>query len=195
MTEPKVNQLALYRLEQKRKYEQKIREKYLHDKYQMMIEFDPIKRSASRLVNAVRKHILIQPINTEVLNTVPGRYRLRLGMTELNTFPLEIQNEIFRSATQGCDFNTSKAIIQSLKDSYSILYYAVIDLRIYGPCPEMGISIMDGSQILYLNDDQINKIKVIWMKIDPETSNGVKFNQMLDSAKSLSVLYSLSITR
>lgn len=188
----KIDQILLYREEQKLKYEKKIREKYLHDKYQKLIELDPIKRSASRIVNAIRKHLLHTPINKDALATILGIFRLRLHMTELNTFPLEIQKDIFDNATRGYDTNTSGVILESLKESYGSLYWIVIDLRIYGPCPEMGVYILEFDQMLYLSEDQINKIKNIWNYINPEIDNGIRFQQLLDSSKSLCILYNLS---
>lgn len=181
-------QLSLYREEQRLRYEKKLREKYLYDKYKKLIELDPIKRAASIIVNAVRKRLLHTPINSDILETIPGKFRLRLHMTELNTFPLDVQKNIFNNAIKDSDI--PQIIIESLKESYKPLYWIVIDLRTYGPYPELEIYTPD--QILYLTEDQISKVKEVWNRVNPESSNGIRFQQMLDSSKSLSILYDLS---
>lgn len=191
----KPDQLNLYREEQKRKYEQqarqKIRSEYLRNKYSKLLELNPIKRSVSRIIYAVKKHILPTPINEETLNSIPGRFRLRLQITELNSFEPELQKEIFRNATHNYDNNMSQMIIQSLKDSYAPLFWIVIDLRVYGPHPEMAINLPGCDHTLFLSGDQINKVVNMWNKINPDLSNGVRFQQMLDCSKALSEIYNL----
>lgn len=187
-----INQVAEYRAKQKLAYDKKIREEYLIDKLKKLLEFNPIKRSASRIVNAVKRHILHTPINEEVLNTIPGIFRLRLFMTELNTFPLNVQRESFRTVMKEQDPAIVDILLQSLKESYQYLFWVVIDLRIYGPNPEMEIYLSEYNQMLYLSDDQINKVKNIWNKVNPDIVNGIRFQQMLESSKSLVSLYNLS---
>lgn len=188
----KLDQISSYREEQKLKYEKKKREEYIRDKYQQFAEYDPIKRAARIITNAMKKHLLPTPINLDTLATIPGQFRFKLQVTELNTYPLEIQKDIFNNITKGYDHTTSKTLLQSLKESYVSLYWIVIDLRIYGPCPEISIYLTELDQMLYLTEDQINKIKSIWINLDPETVNGIRFQQMLDSSKTLAVLYKLS---
>jgi hypothetical protein len=187
-----IDQLVLYKEIQKSKYEKHLREKYLHEKIKKFAESSPTERAANVINKAIRKHLLPIPINADALPSIPGHFRQRLQMTEINTFPLEIQKEIFNNATQGNDANTSKAIIDSLKESYAPLYCVVIDLRIYGLCPEMGIS--ESDQMLYLTEDQINKTKNAWDRVNPDTPNGIRFQQLLDSSRTLATLYGLSKT-
>lgn len=187
-----IDQFALYKAEQRQKYEKIQRQKYLHDKYKNLLEFDPTKRSASRIVNAVKRYILHDPINIDQQNTIPGLFRLRLLMSELNKFPLDIQRDILNNISQGHDTVTTNSLIQSFKDS-TALYWIVIDLRIYGPYPEIPIQLDNSDKVLYLSDEQINKVKSTWDKINPNSISGIRFQQMLDSSKTLSTLYHLSI--
>jgi hypothetical protein len=166
----KIDQISLYRRQQKFK-------KYLYDKYKDLIEFDSTKRSASRIVNAVSKHILHSPINDSILPSVPGLFRIRLPVTELNMLPLEIQ----------------KDIPKHISNAYPIRYWIALDLRIYGPCPEMGIYITDIDQMFYLSREQIDKISRVWAKINPESTAGIRFQQMVDSSRTLAAIYKLNI--
>jgi hypothetical protein len=59
----------------------------------------------------------------------------------------------------------------------------MIDLSIYGPCPDMPILLDD--EKYYLNNEQKTKIDNIWTRINPNTENGKKFNQMIECSKAL----------
>lgn len=177
----KVDHIALYREEQKVKYQRRLRQQYLFDKYQNLLEFDKKRRSASRIIRAIKKHLLPNPSNTSSIATIPGRFRLRLKMTDLNMLPYDVQNDIIKDSDP-----ITEMII---RESYKELCWVVIDLRLYGACPEMGIYVPEIDLMLYLNHDQINRVKYIWSKVNPDSANGIRFDQMLACSKALNTIY------
>jgi len=185
-----MDQLASYRAEQKLKYEKKQQSDKVREELKSLFEFDPIKRSSSRIVKTAKRYFeKRKPVNESVLNLIPGKYRYRIGLTELNTFPCEVQQDLFENVTNGYDYCMKDALIQSFKDSYPILHWVVLDLREYGPCSEMAIYLTEYDNTFFLTEDQSKKIANIWNCINPDTSSGIRFQQMLDASKSLALIY------
>lgn len=81
--------------------------------------------------------------------------------------------------------NLEIAILESLKSSNNnnkdIGY--CLDLRIFGPDPHRPIFI--NNKEYYLNKEQIDEINKIWFKINPSTSQGIRFAQDLEYYKAL----------
>jgi hypothetical protein len=62
-------------------------------------------------------------------------------------------------------------------------FFVCIDIRVFGPEPYQSLFI-DGLEY-YLNNDQINKVKKVWLMIDPDTNTGLKYSQNLEYQKAL----------
>ncbi|AYV81435.1 MAG: hypothetical protein Harvfovirus33_13, partial [Harvfovirus sp.] len=140
----------------------------------------------------VRRHFFFEKsvidCTKERKEPMRGIYKLRLKMTELNALPLEFQREQYKSSSGG-DAAINKVLIKSLCESYLEICRVIIDVRLYGMCPEMEIYVPDFEFTFYLSELQIEKVKLIWSKIDPESTNGIRYQQMLDSSKALATLY------
>lgn len=191
-----MDQLASYRAEQRLKYEKKQRMEQINNKYKDLLEFDPIKRSASRIVNCAKRYFKNRkPINENSLDIIPGIFRIRFPVTELNTLSNDIQKDLFNSLTNEQDHLMKEALIQSFKNTYPVLYWVVLDLREYGTkfshskdenvpiyLPELDIE-------LYLMPDQIQKVIDVWNQLNPDFPAGIRFQQMVEASKSLSFIY------
>lgn len=178
------DQLAVYRARHREALERKTREKYLAEKYRSLIELDPIRRAVARIVGGVRRRLLREPINASGDGVgIPGLFRLRLRMTELNVLPLGVQRQVIR------DLGVGPADADWIQDSYPEVGWVLLDLRVYGPCPEMGVYVEGLGQEVFPSDRQIKRIRDVWAKIDPESNNGIRFRQMLDSSRALGEIY------
>ena len=181
----KPNEIDLYRAEQKIKYEKKMLMKRIFDKYSVLLELNREKLAACRIVRFIKKFYFKENIKDD---KVPGIYKIRMNMTELNSFPLEIQKDNYKDYLT-TDQVMNKIIIDTISESFKFVCVVVLDLRLYGLYPEMEIFIPGKGLVLYLSESQILKIKQTWNKIDPETSTGIRFNQMIGASKSLATLY------
>ena len=180
--------LSLYREEQRKKYQRYMRSKYLSEKYSNILELDKIKRSSARIVNFAKKYVLLKPLNDYDLPSIPGIFRYRIHLTELNICPLDIQEELFANYTESGD--VKHTIIKSMQHMFNEICIWVIDLRVYGPNPTMTIDSQELDMCFHLSENQINKIRHIWNTIDPDTRNGIRYRQMIDNSVSLSLIYS-----
>lgn len=61
--------------------------------------------------------------------------------------------------------------------------YVCIDLRVYGPDPYLPIYV--GDTPYYLNPEQIEKVKMKWNQVNPETEAGEQFHQKMEYVKNM----------
>jgi hypothetical protein len=209
------DQLSAYRELQKKKHQQVTHKQQIFDKYKNFLEFDLKKRSAFRIQNYAKRYFFKKTRNT--LSDVPGLYRFRIKVTEFNLCSHDIQRSIIVDIEQNNRNKKQKLITDldldmtddeirnivlenidlneqnTLSDSCDLLrhdlYYVLIDLRIYGPFPDAPLYLPDDDQTIYFTEEQQNKIRSVWQNINPETNNGLRFQQMLDSSKALVELY------
>ncbi|AYV76363.1 MAG: hypothetical protein Terrestrivirus5_185 [Terrestrivirus sp.] len=215
-----LNQMDLYREEQRKKYERNTRKQYLIDKYSNLLILDSFNRSLHRIKYFTKKYVLrdVANKNSYKENKIPGLFTLRLQMTEFNLYTTDLQKSILDDINKGNETNRKQlidevtagitedvlkqAIIESLGLNNinnditekcplieSKLFTVMIDLRIYGKIPDMPIFVLETDQTLYLTEEQKKYIAKIWNKIDPETTNGMRYQQMIDCSKSLVELY------
>ncbi|AYV84601.1 MAG: hypothetical protein Hyperionvirus30_17 [Hyperionvirus sp.] len=181
----KIDHIAAYRAELKVKYERKKRGEKLMSKYGDLLEMDRRKCAAARIVRWVRRHLFRSGsiIDCSGDEKMRGVYKMRLRMTELNFGPIGLQRESYK------DCGGDKALIKAVCDSHVEICRVLIDLRVYGDYPEMEIIVPIFDFTLYLSEVQVDKVKSVWGKINPDSTNGIRFQQMLDSSKALAVLY------
>lgn len=61
--------------------------------------------------------------------------------------------------------------------------HVCIDLRVYGPDPYLPIYV--GDTPYYLNPEQIEKVKMKWNQVNPETEAGEQFHQKMEYVKNM----------
>lgn len=186
--------------EEKRAIEaKKAREQYLKDKYSKLIVLDYIQRSAARIQSFVKRYVF----KTTYINNekIPGIFRKRMPITELNLLDSETQKlidetspiDMFNDDDMNADIRD--ILKESLKDSikkttnYPIIGYVMVDMRLYGNIPELQFYIQELNQQCTFTHDQQSYLKHLWNKINPETIDGLRFNQMIDASKELVLLF------
>lgn len=212
-----LDEITLYREQQKRKHQEHMAKIKLQEKIIAMLK-DKSKTPPNIIQNFARKYVLQETIN--ILTDVPGLFKKRIPIYEINFFEQEIQNvmnqieidsqkenfnKIIKDLTKDVkDEDVKKAIIESLNISDTLLvhnnikeiiYWIQVDLRVYGPYPEMPLYIENVDTMIYFTKEQQNLLKHIWDKIDPSTNNGhngLRYKQMLDCSKSLVELYNIT---
>ena len=151
----------------------------LQNKYSKLLEFDPIKRSNYRIVNFVKRHFLIKPVNIseEDYHLIPPIYRFRCYL--FKTDELDIIEQMFTMQMQDIiNFeNIEPDVIEIQLESLKMEYQkctcdakqraakipVMIDLRIYGDEPNSPISI--GSEFFVLDEPTKEKIRSSYKKI------------------------------
>lgn len=63
------------------------------------------------------------------------------------------------------------------------MFYYNIDLRVYGPEPDIPIIFED--QVYSLTKQQERTVRKLWLRVDPDRNNGVKYVQDTEYIKSL----------
>lgn len=110
----------------------------------------------------------------------------------LNKIMMETKNQTKKSDLLYDEYSSEEdpelldAIMLSLEqDANKILGYVCIDIRVYGLDPTQPIYI--NGKKYFLNEKQIDYIVSLWNKINLDSNAGVKFHQMIEYQKAMSV--------
>lgn len=215
-----LNQMALYKEEQKKKHQAHIKKLDLQKKIIDLLK-DKSNNPPNVIQNFARKYVLRETLNDLQKQNIPGLYIKRFPISEFNFFDHAIQdqieanikkerddtyNKIISEATADIsDEVIKKAIIESLNINGDILeneaynsvketiYWIQIDLQIYGTHPELPYYVEETGNTVYFTASQQKELKNIWNNINQSTSRGIRYKQMLDCSKSLVELYSIKL--
>ena len=107
-----LNQMDLYREEQRKKYERNTRKQYLIDKYSKLLILDSFNRSLHRIKYFTKKYVLrdVANKNSYKENKIPGLFTLRLQMTEFNLYTADLQKSILDDINKGNETNRKQLI-------------------------------------------------------------------------------------
>lgn len=176
-------------------------------KYSKLIELDLYKRSASRLVNFVKKYMLFNPLNIspEDIAEIPGIYRFRCYMYGGNE--IDLINEMFNTRThllnEETDYEMREILNESLiierdkqfknaiKNNYIHGMPIMLDLR-YGKSyiNNYGIAeILFDDQYYYLEKSVTNRMINQSDKVNLSSIRGERFGQMINHSKALAITY------
>lgn len=172
------SQINNYRLKKQEEYNKKIKLEGIKEKYQNLLVMDKKLLSIIRIQRYLKKNKLYEPQNItkdDIIN-IPSIYRYRLKLSELNTFDFynEYDKEMERDLLN---------ILNKTNSSELNKINAMIDLRIYGDKPNSIVFINDKEY--YLSYKQKQKIKKLWMRINPDTRSGIIFQQDLAYYRSI----------
>jgi hypothetical protein len=167
-------QIMEYRMMRQKEYERRMRLKEIQQKYSNLLIMDKKLLSIVRIQRFLRRHFFKEPINMSLdeIETIPGLFRYRLMISELNTVDF----------LDDTDDNMIVGLLGAINITEQQYYQIMIDLRIYGNEPEMPIFINE--KPYYLSYQQKEKIRNIWSKINPDTRNGLIYQQNLAYQKS-----------
>lgn len=189
--------LAEYRLKKKKEYEQHIRLKHIENKYKDLLVLDKKDRSAHQICNFVKRYVHREPINMEPsqIQEIPGIFRYRINIannSDENNLPGAFDAIDSFTAAEDDDPILKQILRESLMDFQRTTttkenLWVLLDLRIYGPNPYLPIHVFDNE--IFLTVVQINKILSVWASIDPETTDGLRFQQYINYTKSLAKSY------
>ncbi|CAH6421148.1 Hypothetical protein KVN_LOCUS159 [uncultured virus] len=175
--------------------------------------FDKKNRAAIIIYRFFKKYFFHQVLNLtiEELNGIPGLFRLRIKLTEQNlsnpnlitkkidqklmtnnktkpSLEEKIISEIMEKSLGEYLFENAiedeNDILTSITFEESISFWVCIDLRIYGPNPNLEIYMLDTPY--YLTKFQMEKIKNTWFKINGNSSDSIKYLQNFEFNKALS---------
>lgn len=186
-------------------------QKFLYDwkeKYSKLIELDPIKRNAGRLVNFIRKKILYHPFNLSesMINEIPGIYRFRCRIYDTHA-EINMLNDIYNSQAQiialESDASIKSTLIESLKKEIddqkknlinsksSTCYEVLLDLRnyLYVLSDTSNIYVYFDDKIFILDDSTAKRLREQCAKINSKSIKGEQFIQMINHSKALSQTY------
>lgn len=207
--------LAEYRERQKMLFYKKkedearqIRLEHIKNKYKDILEFDPIKRSNYRIVNFLKKHFFIKPINTSQIDIddIPSFFRYRCYVYDIESEIRAIEDlyesrlniideddeELFKESLKESLLNEKNKFITDLLNSSTVIKLPIlIDLQIYGTDPKTPIYFND--KMYYLNESTRKKISIAFEKINPSSLRGEKFKQMIEHSKALCETYKKDI--
>lgn len=175
-------------------------------KYGSEIEFDKIKRSASRITRYTKRHILFTPINISPcdIKNIPPIYRFRCKMydftEELNT--LDIMHNIYLEEinNEQTDESIKSSMIKSLEEQINLQkellyqkndakkYNIMIDLRQYVNSNIDDVIIKIGENKLIF--DNITKKQFMKQLEKINTSKNIeKIEQLIEYTKELVAVY------
>jgi len=184
-----MNQLDLIRYEKRQEYLRKTWLPTFFLKYSKI--FDKKNRIIEKFIRFIRETYFKPVCNltqTEI-NDIPPIYRYRLSLTDANLLneiedSLITEDQILEYSLMEYEKEYNKNIQKTLNESINQKYNVLIDLRIYGPNPDIPIIINE--LIFYLDNKQ--KIDLIkqWNKVNPDTTSGHIYIQKLEFYKSLS---------
>lgn len=219
-----MDQLAKIRLERHQEYLRQTWLPLFFDKYKCY--FDQKYRASSLITKTIKKYMLPNVINDEMVEHIPGLYRFRVHLSNNNlNKPIHIVEDIkpgvpiineyhdeivialkksLKEHDELCDKEFAQVIDQSMQDmafedydeyvfkqiiiesgkSLEVAFYYCIDLRLFSLNFNQAIYV-DNIEY-YIDTEQINKIKILWDKINPDTNTGIKYHQNLEYQKSLS---------
>jgi hypothetical protein len=197
-------QLQEYRLRHKRKLnDDTIMTKFV-SKYSNLIELNKEKRSSSRIVNFVKKRLLIK-INNNFDHNCDPNLTHRIKLFDYNLIPnyndnnkSDIKdNDLMNMFNSTGDYQVDIAILESLKDTYQSsvkkkdqpkhIANIFIDLQIYGQCPYL--EIFYDNHKYYLTQTQQQRVNKIWNRINTDTEAGKRFQLIIESSKALVEAY------
>ena len=184
-------------------------QKFLYNwkaKYSKLIEFNPIKRNAGKLVNFAKKYIVYAPCNMseDMINEIPGIYRFRCYVYDTQA-EMNILNEIYTTQLDIInlepDIGIRHSLIESLKKEInnqkkylinsksSIQYGILLDLRNYlHVLSDMNsdVCVFFDNKIFTLDDITVERLRNQCEKINPNTLKNDKFIQMINQSKAQS---------
>lgn len=211
-TDSNVNQQTKSVQSQKNEIElirqKKARQYYLQQKYGKLLEFDKEKRSLWRIINFLKKKVFISVCNLtdEEIKEINGVYRYRCFLNEFDEADLLSLNEVFDIQMESIKFEPDESIRKIMldtlieerrvqmndliKSSKTMRYPVMLDLRIYGPNPDMGVTFSD--RIFELDDTTKLHIRNTYERINPSSIVGERFIQMLNHSRILRNSYAMS---
>lgn len=183
---------------------------YLKTKYSKLLEFNKQTRDEWRLTNFVKKYVLFNVCNfsESEINEISGIYRFRCHVYEYDEIELSEINQSYEIQKDAIDTETDQQLKQILqlsledektkqiknlsKSKKTIKLPVMIDLRVYGPNPDIPICI--GDKIFYFDDKTKTNIERSFNLINPNSLSGDRFCQMLNVSKILRDHYLNEIT-
>jgi hypothetical protein len=200
------NQLKLLREIQKEKHFKTITLNKFYAKYKEKICLNPTDRAAFRIQYFAKKYFYRPLINlsNKEQSLIPNKYLLRLKFTKANKEkPVQIQNqtnanisdidkiynaELEQAIQQSLQFDNDFAKTNKLianDDSNNIEdFYVGVDLREYSKTPYNPFSIFYPNDY-YLTFQQVEYVRRLWNRINPDTENGKRFEQELKYGRAL----------
>ena len=169
------NQMIDYRLRKQYEYEKKVRLYEIKEKYSNLLIMNKHLLSVVRIQRYLRRHFFHEPINisSDEIKEIQGLYRFRCKISQLNMIDFLDEK----------DDDMIISLMNSLNINERSDFWIMIDLNIYGEHPDSPIYINDTPY--YLSHQQKYKIYNIWNKINPNTRNGIIYNQNLNYQKSM----------
>ena len=122
--------------------------------------------------------VLMESLNT--YNSEQDQLYLSAMLESENDY-LNMDTEINNTANNEVNNGTNNAANNGANNDIKL--WVCLDLRIYGPQPNKEICILDDTY--YLSKEQIDKLKKLWYKIDPESSSGIINKQNRDYNKAV----------
>jgi hypothetical protein len=193
-------------------YRQK--QKILHgwaEKYSKMMEFDPIKRHAGRIVNFVRKRMLYDPCNIseECIKQIPGFFRFRCYVYDMDE-ELSVLNEIYLTQMDVINSEQNEEIKKVLTESLiseidkqkenlrnsknSVKYPIMLDLRDYIDTEKEStsdVSVFFDNKLFMLDENTAKRLHRECEKTNTKHLKYEQYMQMLNYSKALSATYCL----
>jgi len=171
-----MDQLADYRKKRQLEYEKKTRLKDIETKYKTLLILDPTKRANARIISYAKRHYFKQPVNIDqnIIDKIPGIYRFRCSIYIVDN-STSCSDEVDFSAP--CTYTVHSDLQMSV----------LVDLRIYGSYPSLPLMINNVEYLLPQHEQE--KIKDIWNKINPDNTNGLRFQQYIDYTKAMCRAY------
>lgn len=187
-------ELSMYRQKQAFKH-------HLIAKYGKLLELNKEVRNAWRLTNFAKKKILFHPCNItdSEIKEIEGIYRFRCHVIEIDDVELAEFNQIFEVQFETIVFEENEELnnmlLKSLIDEKEKQFYnlgkskkaikipVLLDLRIYGPNPDIPVFV--GNKMYQL--DYVTKANIVnsYERVNPTSNTGDRYRQMLTESKIL----------
>jgi hypothetical protein len=173
----------------------------LKKKYSKLLEFNKKERNNWRLSNAFRRKLLFSVFNIsdEEIKTIPGMYRYRCYLYDVDETELLLLNSAFDAHSESIryeqDLSVRSVLLESLVETRKLqlteLFNSdktmkipvLLDLRIYGMDPDTPIFF--GDKVYNLDEITKSKIKKSHEKINSVTIKGERFIQLMNHGKIL----------
>ena len=172
------------------------RELYLFEKYKNLIVLDKKTRSAFRIQHFAKKYVFRNTLNH--ISDLPGLFRQRINMTNLNMMSQnereaieETRNIMISSMVEDVDDpDMREALIMSIPpEEYQTIGCIMVDLRIYGPFFDLNSIVLVSGASFTFTSEQRKLITDNWDAVNPDTSRGIRYGQMIECSKELVKVY------
>lgn len=191
---------------------QKIRREHeimfnFREKYSKLIEINREKRSLERIINFVKRYILLNPVNISEseIRMIPSLFRFRCYVYDVSEEAKKIDDDYSEQLKHISDENdiiTQEILRESLEidrqvkifDIYKskniIKYPILLDLTLYGYDQSILVNV---NGILYNLDEQTKqRIRTEFSKIDTSSIKGQKFEQLIRHSRAVVGAFILS---